>query len=155
MKSICIPLVMLSLIFSVSCEKELSDYREKYTGDFLFTNVIMSWHLDTDSSGLIQIVHYDTSEFQGFIRKFEAGDDATDLYPDPDSLYPDSTVFIQFLEQAAITTLLKPDGTMMPRGGYHYSCSGSFFGTDSVNFSVEGLGGLGAGWNYYVKGSRK
>jgi hypothetical protein len=146
---------MLGLIFSHSCEKEQADYRDLFTGDFLFTTVIMNWHLDNDTSGLIKIVQYDTSEFRGFIRKYEAGDDAIDLYPDPDSLHPDSAIFIQFLEQAAITTMLKPDGTLSPRGGYHYFCSGNFPHTNSVSFSVNGLGGLGAGWDYVVNGSRK
>jgi hypothetical protein len=154
MKQIRLPMAMLALFFSLSCEKEAVDFREPYTGDFHFTTVIMSWQLNTDTSGPPTIVHYDTTEFNGFVRNYEPEDDAIDLYPDPDPLHPDSALFIQFLEHSAITTLLQPGGIFIPRGGYHYSCSGSFLHGDSLEFSVNGLGGLGAGWNYYVKGSR-
>ncbi len=155
MKGIRFLLAGMALLLCTSCEKEVTGYRDGFTGDFLFTTVVMRWHLNTDSTGLIQVIDYDTIEFRGFIRKYEPGDDAMDLYPDLDTLHRDSAVFIQFLEQSAITTLLKPDGTLVPRGGYHYGCSGAFQGRDFLEFSVIGLGGLGGGWNYYVTGSRK
>ncbi len=155
MKGIRFLFTGMTLLVCACCEKESADYRDAFTGDFVFTTVIMSWHLNTDSAGSIQVVEYDTSEFLGFIRKYEPGDDAIDLYPDSDTLHPDSTVFIRFLEQSAITTLLEADGTLVPRGGYHYGCSGAFRSRDSLDFSINGLGGLGGGWNYYVSGTRK
>jgi hypothetical protein len=149
-----IALLTVTLIMVPSCEKEKIDYRMTYTGDFHFTTVVRSWNLSTDT-GLYKVVSYDTSEYEGFIRKYEPGDDELDLYTGLDSLTSDSTLFIQFTEYSAITNIVDPDGSFVPRTGHHYWCTGSFLGEDSLSFSIQGLGGLGGGWDYFVGGSRK
>lgn len=156
-KALQIQLTALALLMVASCEKEEPDYREKYTGDFHFTTVVESWHLNTDTaSGMVTVVNYDTFEYNGFIRFYEPEDEAIDLYSEPDPLlYPPVSLFIQFREHACVTTELKKDGSFEPRSGYHYNCGGAFIGKDSLAFSVNGLGGMGAGQNYEVTGSRK
>ena len=142
-------LPFLFLLFPSSCEKELEDYRDVFTGEFLFTTVRHSWVYGIP-------MQYDTSTFtfEGEVRINHAGDDNADLYSDPDSLNPDSTLFIEFLDGQAVLTEISEEGVFVPRGGYHYYCTGSFLNTDELVFSVGGLGGLGGGYSYAVSGIR-
>jgi len=105
---------------------------------------------------LYQPTTYDTSYYNGVIRRYELSDSKNDLYADDDSgENPNKKITIEFKQDTKITSLLNIDGSLVYRFGYHYSHYGKFTDSDTIIFSVSGLGGLGAGCNYEVKGIRK
>jgi len=133
----------------MSCKKDEADYRLKYTGDFDFTVIEEFWMLG-------QLTQYDTIEFEGTIRLFTVGDENIDLYPDYDSLVNiDKRITVSFGENLVITPEITLSGLFIERSGYHYHHAGGFTTENQTNFVVEGLGGLGAGWNYQISGKRK
>lgn len=140
---------LLILTWLISCEKEVQDYRLPYTGNFHFSIKVCSWEYADP-------MYYDTAyqEYDGTIRFMEPGDESLDLYTDLDSLAPDSALFINFRLNSNMTTELLPGGKLAPRSGHHYYSSGGFSHPDTLNFSIRGLGGLGSGWSYIVKGVR-
>ena len=129
---------------------EIRDFRNKYYGDFYFTTIKENWIED-------QPTIYDTIYHHGFIRKFELEDRIGDLFGsyngDDSDENPDEKITIVFSEK--LTSLLNPNGELVTKVGMHYYHEGKFVTTDSIMFEVTGLGGLGGGWNYYVKGIRE
>lgn len=128
---------------------EIKDFRTKYLGDFSFKVVTESWTLGKPTT-------YDTSFYDGVIRKYELIDSKNDLYNDNDSdENPNQKVTLEFEQNTKITSLLNNDGGLVSKSGRHYGHRGSFTDMDTIVFRVGGLGGLGYGRNYQVEGIRK
>ncbi len=127
----------------------IKDFRSKYLGNFYFQTITELWTLGQPTT-------YDTSFYSGVIRRYELADSDNDLYLNDDSgENPNAKITIEFKPNTKITSLLNEDGNLIPKTGYHYYHQGGFSTTDTIVFSVEGLGGLGGGWNYYVIGIRE
>jgi hypothetical protein len=127
----------------------VSDYRQKYYGDFYFKTITEWWMLGQPTT-------YDTTYYQGIIRKYETADSENDLYLDDDSDdNPNEKITILFKQNTKITSLLTIDGQLVPKTGYHYGHHGGFTHIDTIDFYVGGLGGLGGGNNYFVTGVRE
>jgi hypothetical protein len=140
--------LMLSL---VSCKKDDQDYRTKYTGNFKFTVVEEFWILGQETM-------FDTSTFTGTIRKFSVEDDTIDLDENEfhsNTLDPEKRITITFAEDKIITPEITEDGVFMLIQAHHYFHEGGFSDADKVEFTVNHLGGLGGGLNYYVSAKRK
>lgn len=138
--------LMLSLS---SCKKDDLDYRTKYTGNFEFTVVGEFWMIG-------QPTQIDTSIFEGTIRKFEIGDENTDLDQVYDSLKnAGNRITITFGDYLIITPQITENGEFIEKSGYHYYHAGEFKNNDDLQFVVGGMGGMGAGTNYSVSGNRK
>jgi hypothetical protein len=135
-------------IIMISCDKESSDYRNKYTGNFTFTVVSEFWQLN-------QITQYDTLIFDGSVRLYADGDDLKDLSQMDFTATDSKRVTIEFLQGQIITPEIEESGEFVEAGAYHYHHSGRFVNNDEVEFNVGGLGGLGGGINYYIKGRRR
>jgi hypothetical protein len=76
LNNIIVLLIGLPMII-MSCAKEDSkmevyDYRQKYFGDFYFTVITEFWMLGQPTT-------YDTSFYNGVIRKYELSDSEDDL----------------------------------------------------------------------------
>lgn len=128
---------------------EIKDFRTKYLGDFSFKVVTESWMLGQPTT-------YDTSFYNGVIRRYELIDSENDLYIDDDSdENPNEKITIEFKQNTKITSLLNSDGSLVSKSGYHYGHQGRFTDIDTIVFSIGGLGGLGGGLNYKVEGIRK
>jgi hypothetical protein len=135
MKYLTLAIIFLILL---SCEKESSDYRDKYTGNYNF-KIIKIFYLTGNSSA-------DTSFYNGFIEKKEKNQDriiihfgisrwagtggANDTFVGTD--YPDPKVNI--------------DGTLSyPEWGRQGNVffDGSFISPDSINLILSVGGGAG------------
>lgn len=128
---------------------EIRDFRIKYLGDFNFRVITKSWIFGQPTT-------YDTSFYTGVIRKYELTDSENDLYIDDDSdENPDEKITLEFKQNTKITSLINENGILTPKSGYHYYHQGEFTDIDTISFSIGGLGGLGGGWNYEVKGIKK
>jgi len=68
---------------------------------------------------------------------------------------PNQKITIEFKENKIITSRLSPEGELIQKSGSHYNHEGHFLNFDNIEFTITGLGGLGYGTNYYVKGVRK
>jgi len=142
-------LLLIIPLLLLACSKEVPDYREPFTGAFLFTTETYFWDIGPPG---IQDTAVQT--FRGSVRIYSEGDEEADLYIDPDLLNHDSSLFITFLPGQSILTEVTEDGRFISRGGYHYHCTGTFLNPDELNFRVEGLGGLGSGYDYKIAGTR-
>ncbi len=128
---------------------EVRDYRTKYIGTFSFKIITESWSIAAPPV-------FDTSYYIGAVRKYEPNDSQNDLFYDDDSgENPDRKITIAFKNNRKITSLLNIDGSLVPKSGYHYHHEGGYTDTNSINFIVVGLGGLGGGVNYQVEGKRE
>lgn len=129
---------------------EVVDFRDAYLGNFSFTIITDSWQM-------WQPTTYDTSYFNGTIRCYDLTDSANDIYYSNDDTAenPDQKITIEFLPNQRITSLIDTNGVLVNKSGYHYHHGGQFLTDDSIAFYVSGLGGLGAGYNYSVKGLRQ
>lgn len=128
---------------------EIKDFRTKYLGDFYFKVITESWMLGQPTS-------YDTSFYNGEIRRYELIDSENDLYTVDDSgENPNEKITIEFKQNTKITSLLNRDGSLISKSGYHYYHQGGFTDIDTIAFTIGGLGGLGGGWNYDIVGIRK
>jgi hypothetical protein len=128
---------------------EIKDFRTKYLGDFYFKVITESWMLGQPTT-------YETSFYNGVIRRYELIDSENDLYIDDDSYEnPNEKITIEFKQNTKITSLLNTDGSLVSKSGSHYGHQGRFTDIDTIAFSIGGLGGLGGGWNYEVEGIRK
>jgi hypothetical protein len=128
---------------------EIKDFRTKYLGDFYFKVITESWMLGQPTT-------YDTSYYNGVIRRFELIDSENDLYIDDDSNEnPNEKITIEFKQNTKITSILKEDGSLISKSGYHYYHQGGFTDIDTIIFTIGGLGGLGGGWNYDMVGIRE
>ena len=145
-------LSLLILLFVISCRKDeirINDFREKYYGNFYFKIITESWML-------CQPTTYDTSYYNGVIRRYELVDSENDMFSDNDSNEnPNEKITIEFIKKGKITSLINENGVLIPKAGYHYSHIGEFIHVDTINFNIGGLGGLGGGWAYEVKGIRE
>jgi len=121
---------------------------EQFCGNFKFKVIKESW----DN---LNPTRYDTSFYNGTIRKYITSDSKLDLYHEDDSK-EDSTkkITIGFLDSTIITSIINSSGELMIKSGSHYHLEGKFIDSLSMNFTLSGLGGLGGGWNYYVIGIR-
>ena len=139
----------LITLWGMGCKKD-NDFRLQFTGDFNFRVITEFWEMG-------QPLKYDTSFYNGVIRKYELVDSESDLYPENDSeeKNPNEKITIEFAPNAKITSLISEDGTLTPKHGYHYFHSGGFENIDTIVFHIGGLGGLGGGWSYDVEGIRK
>jgi hypothetical protein len=134
---------------SAGIQMEIYDYRLQFLGNFYFTIITRSWRLGIPDT-------YSTAFYDGLIRRYISIDSTDDLYTNDDSNEPaHEKITIEFRPKTKITTLLKPDGEFVEKYGYHYGHSGRFNHSDTVNFAVGGLGGLGGGTSYSVHGTRK
>ena len=127
---------------------EIRDVRIPYLGKFNFKIIKETWMLGQPTT-------YDTSFYDGLIRKFIPEDSEHDLcsYDNPDE-DPNEKITIEFQEGTKITSILRENGDLVPKGCPHYSHFGGFPGLDTIAFQINGLGGLGGGRNYEVLGIR-
>ena len=132
-----------------NCEKDENDFRSVYYGYFNFTVIYESW-------SIIGPTTYDTIKYSGVIRKFVQSDSDSDYYNEDDSKEdPNKKITIEFLKKTILTSVITNDGQLIPKGASHYYHEGGFMNRDTIKFSLTGLGGLGMGTNFYVKGIRK
>jgi hypothetical protein len=120
-----------------------ADYRQEYCGDFRFTTIIENWLLGQPTT-------YDTIVYDGSVSLFHSGDQAC-----PDIVVTaERTLRIDYLSTSFLTPEVMKNGTFIDLYGFHYHHGGSFHGTDTVVFTIDGLGGLGGGTNYSMSGYR-
>jgi hypothetical protein len=145
-------ILLLALFISLlpmmffSCEKD--DSRIQYLGNFRFTISSEKWQLGQPTTN-------ESSVYNGLVRKFKPTDSETDLYPEDDSgENSNEKITIEFMQGGKITTLLTDEGALADKYAAHYHHSGRFTHIDTLVFTVTGLGGLGGGVNFSVKGVR-
>ncbi len=127
---------------------EIYDYRIKYIDEFYFTVITESWSITNPTI-------YDTSYYNGLIRKFIETDMENDLFAsEEENIKIDEKITIEFNNNTKITSLIDTNGVLIEKYGYHYCHNGKFLDENTIEFYVGGLGGLGGGWNYKVKGVR-
>lgn len=119
---------------------EIKDFRIKYLGDFYFKVIKESWmHFEP-------VATYDTSFYDGVIRRYELIDSDNDLFSGDDSNEnQNEKITIEFKQNTKITSLIDDNGVLIPKSGYHYSHTGKFVHIDTIKFHIGGLGGLGYG----------
>lgn len=150
MKIIKLLALILLTVVIICCEKEENDYRDIYYGKFNFTVIDEFWLLGSTTQ-------YDTIQYIGEIRKYTKLDSDNDLYVDNDDQNedPNKKITIEFTVNNIITSILSSDGELIQKSGYHYYHEGGFIASDSIEFIVTGLGGLGGGHNYTITGYRE
>jgi len=143
-------LVLPVLLVWTGCQKEDKDYRTKYYGDYTFEVVIRSWSM---SFG----VSWDTTTYDGLIRKYKQSDSDSNRCFDPEGPLPNpkQKISIRFLEHFMITSGISEEGLLTPKSCSHYYHEGGFTHHDTISFSILGLGGLGGGSSIFVTGVRK
>ena len=129
---------------------DIKDYRLKYYGNYYFKVKTEEWMMGSPRK-------YHTNYYNGVIREYKLVDSEHDLYSlDDTKENPDVKITIEFLKDTHITSkLCVKNGKLCAKIGYHYTHYGGFIGTDTIKFNIDGLGGMGAGWNYKVQGVRK
>ena len=142
MKRYIILLLFFILVFS--CKK---DKLKDYVGDYKFTVIEHNW-MGGDSTSACYCI--DTFIYNGQIKYFETDDIQYD--ESSDNIGNENGISIVFLKNILITTDIENNGKFIEESGYHYKHTGEFLPNNKVSFSVTGLGGLGAGWDYYVTG---
>jgi len=140
--------LIVIIVVLCSCGKEESDYRKKFTGDYTFTVIQEYW-----TYGQPDI--FDTLTYEGNIRFFSDEDLSKDLYTNDISINVDRTITIEFMSNGLIITEIEENGEFVTKSGHHYYHFGEFINDNELEFSVLGLGGLGAGYNYEIHGMRK
>ena len=126
------------------------DFRQKYVGEYQLYVHSHHWHL-----GAYDYWAEDTVIGEVFIY------DSTETYPYVQNTFspfnsPEETnsgLTIRFTDYYHSHCYVYQNDTIRPANGYHYSHSGHFAG-DSLYFNVIGLGGLGAGSDYYTMGKK-
>jgi hypothetical protein len=142
-------LIVLGFVFITFCGcKKECDFHEQFLGEFRFTVLTEHW------GGLGN--YTDTTIFDGVIRRYEAGDEYLDesVENQNSSVVNDGKLMIAFLNQRFLLSGVNKDGSLEAESGYHYHHEGKFNHSDKIQFQITGLGGLGAGWNYFVTGER-
>lgn len=129
-------------------EIEIYDYRASFLGDYQFTIITRHWQIGGPTT-------FDTAYYPGLVRRFVIEDNNDNLFvgDDPNE-NPNQKITIQFLANRKITSIINSEGTLTTKSGYHYFHSGSFIHPDTLEFFVGGLGGLGQGYDYSVRGFR-
>jgi hypothetical protein len=145
MKYLTLAILFLILL---SCEKENSDYRDNYTGNYSFTIKRKSW-LMGDS-----IV--DTSFYNGFIKKNKNTTDRIVIRFGDDIWGRGTYNDVPFEINDYPEPILKTDGKLSyPEypviGSSHFN--GSFITFDSISLKMS-YGGLGGGTVKYVYGHK-
>lgn len=140
------------LIFQ-SCDKEdYLDYRSNFFGEFNFIVITERWSFVNPGYS------YDTISYLGKIREYSSNDIDNDLcvisLVDDSNEEANKKITIIFKENELITSTLTKGGQLIEKVGYHYFHQGKFIGKDAIEFTIQGLGGLGYGFSYYVKGIR-
>jgi len=143
--------VIISICIFGSCANEVGeevDYRNSYLGDFNFTVIEEYWLMGEPTV-------YDTLNYLGIIKEYAAPDSENDFFVEDDSAEdPMRKISIEFLENKHITSEIIIGGELISKSGYHYHHEGTFIGNDTIKFVLSGLGGLGGGINYEIKGIR-
>jgi hypothetical protein len=154
MKTIFITINIVFLLLFQSCSKKKdqeisqSDFRLPYLGNFTFQIIQNNWMMG-------QAPTYDTTYYQGNIRIFDKTDTELDMSSfDNESEIDSKRITIQFKNNLMITPEITIKGEFIEKNGYHYGQSGNFIGNDSIYFYIGGLGGLGGGTNFTVRGHR-
>ena len=156
-KFLSIILTFLFFISFTSCEYDSTVIEEfgdnysidEYYGNFSFKVITELWKYGEDRI-------YDTSYYDGFIKKFELPDNQVNLDNMDDTLEdPTQKITIKFKELLIITPRINLQGELIAKNQVHYHHEGKFSDLSTFDFKVTGLGGLGGGVNYYVKGVRK
>lgn len=129
---------------------EIKDYRATFLGNFKFKVIRKFWMIGQPTA-------IDTFYYDGVIRRYVLADSQNDLYNEDDDTKEnkDEKITIEFTEYNHITSLLKKDGRLVSKSGIHYNHQGGFTGLDKISFTLTGLGGLGAGSDYTVSGTRQ
>jgi hypothetical protein len=139
---------LLIIIITIACEKDKDDFRDKYTGNFKFSVVSEHWIYG-------QPTVYDTFTYQGAVWKYKDEDGAGTLYTSDDTVTNFAkSLSIEFMQDGIIITEITEDGMFIEKSGYHYHHIGGFISPDEMELVVEGLGGLGQGVNYEIRGKR-
>lgn len=143
----CYSFLLLGLLALWGCKKEC-DFHEQFLGEYRFTVITEHW------GGLVN--YSDTTSFEGSIRFYKSGDEYLDeSYENQNAeVINDGKLMIQFLDERYLLSSVNKDGLLTPESGYHYHHEGKFENRDQLQFEITGLGGLGVGWSYYVKGVR-
>ena len=146
MKRILYILLLLGLL--TACRKDpvvsTIDYRIKYTGNFKFTVIGEYWQGGATT-------WYDTVVYNGTISRY-AGDTSTYYNP---ATAKDQMITINFLQNTIITPEINTNGELVEFTFAHYHHAGRFLDTNHIELVVDRLGGLGAGYNYYIRGQRQ
>jgi hypothetical protein len=135
--------------FCYCCKKhEPVDYREKFTGKFTFEVISDYWSINPIYNSR------DTLTYKGTIKIFTDGDSLNDLNSIDSVKYDHHRFTIEFLQGIWITPEIDENGIIREVTSYRYHHVGGFVNSDSIRFTVDQLGGLGGGRNYYVTGKR-
>jgi hypothetical protein len=139
----------LNITTTVKLTISVVDFRTKFLGNFYFTVITTNWRLGQPNK-------YDTTRYNGIIRKFSINDIGHDLYSD-DETKEDSTkkITVVFSDNSLFTSIIEKNGHLMDKSGYHYCHQGDYLNKDTIKFTIGCLGGLGGGWSYNVKGIKK
>jgi len=138
----------MAVMSSFGCKKEC-DYHLKFIGKFRFEVMTDNWNINTGET-------LDTSFFDGEIALYQPGDEYLDesFENQQPGVVNENKLTIHFLSNAYLLSAVTKEGVLSPESGYHYHHQGQFYANGDVYFMVTGLGGLGAGTNYFVKGKR-
>ena len=140
--------VVISLMSTFGCKKEC-DYHLKFIGKFRFEVVTNNWNINTGET-------LDTSFFDGEIALYQTGDEYLDeSYENQQAgVVNENKLTIHFLPNVYLLSAVTKEGVLSPESGYHYHHQGQYNANGDVYFQITGLGGLGAGGNYYVTGTK-
>ena len=145
-------IVVLFILLTIpGCKKE--DYREMYTGDFLFT--VDGYRFISGVPMDQQIEYFPTQTFHGTIRTYTKGDYLNDMNTRSSDEYNniDQRITIRFSN--VITPALSASAEIVEEYGNHYHVKGQFNNTDELEFVVDNLGTVGYSLTYNVKGIRE
>ena len=130
MKRIFIFLVIVLGIHCASCEKILFDYRNKYCGDWYFTNIYRSWDMDNPENN-----SRDTGYYNGSI-----------WYENKDHIK------IEYSSNHTIEFEINKNGEITLDS--YYPVGGKFSDENTVQFSLHS-GGMGGGSGVTVTGKKR
>lgn len=127
---------------------EIRDFRPKYLGDFYFRSIKTGWSVAYGNT-------IDTSYYHGLIRKYELIDSQNDYFQGDDSNEPSSgKITFEYQPNEVFTSLVNPDGSIVPKSHNHYHHEGGFAGVDTIAFTFSNFA-LGGGTSYDVLGIRE
>lgn len=152
--------VSFLVVLMASCRKDekplgpgtisYTDFRDAKTGTYEMEVSVYHWQMGTtpywtEDTILASVTKYDSLHPQ-------------DCYLNTGPVYDDAgeTVYgmtIQVNSYCYTNCYLRLDDTIRPLADYHYYHTGYFTG-DSLYFNLSGLGGLGGGTNYKLRGRK-
>ena len=154
-------LILLIWISIIQCEstssgdppeKESSDYRDQFCGDFSFRVVEWHWMMNHNTS------YDDTLFYQGSVTKVEDADTLIRIRYLESGIFcygRDDTIYSYYIEPEVDSNGIFQNGRII--GCSHYSdFSGSFINQDSLYFRINAGtgGGLGRKEGYNVSGRK-